>query len=141
MNMLACKLNVELTTKELFITQYGQITKHLESSYVTSRKMRNQTGTLLQTLPNMFSSPFWLALNPQLSYLVLNQNRTILTQTIKICLVRQLISGKYPTNENLWKWKLKDTPTCERCDMGKTDTIHHHILECPTHEHLRVTMF
>ena len=25
--------------------------------------------------------------------------------------------------------------------MGKTDTIHHHILECPTHEHLRVMMF
>ena len=56
-------------------------------------------------------------------------------------LVRRLISEKYPTNENLWKWKLKDTPTCESCDMGKTDTIHHHILECPTHEHLRVTMF
>jgi hypothetical protein len=44
------------------------------------QKTRNQTGTLLQTLPGMFSSPLWLLLlHPQLSYLVLNQNGTKLT--------------------------------------------------------------
>ena len=52
--------------------------------------------------------------------------------------VRKMISGRYPTQDNLYTWKKASSPQCSLC--GFSDSIEHHILSCPALEDLRITM-
>ena len=49
-----------------------------------------------------------------------------------------MISGRYPTQDNLYTWKKASSPQCSLC--GFSDSIEHHILSCPALEDLRMTM-
>jgi len=52
--------------------------------------------------------------------------------------VRKMISGRYPTQDNLYTWKKASSPQCSLC--GFSDSIEHHILSCPALEDLRLAL-
>ena len=55
-------------------------------------------------------------------------------------LVRKLISGKFPTYDNLFAWKKAPSPTCPRCSFNMADSIDHLILSCPSLGAQRATL-
>ena len=53
--------------------------------------------------------------------------------------VRRLVSGRYPTNDLLYKWNLVDTPICPWCGLDN-DSISHLVRDCWIFGNQRITM-
>jgi hypothetical protein len=50
--------------------------------------------------------------------------------------ITQIITGHFPLNGYLHRFKLVDNPRCPACGAA-TETIHHFLLTCPTYAHER----
>ncbi|KZP22682.1 hypothetical protein FIBSPDRAFT_711854, partial [Athelia psychrophila] len=52
-------------------------------------------------------------------------------------LVTQFRTHHAPLNQTLFRIGRAETPACPRCGGITVETIHHFILDCPHHEHVR----
>ena len=100
---------------------------------------KNQACKFIATSLAIFEKQAWSPIKDSSLFFSLDDLQAIVKRTkpqkqqddtTDCYLVRRLLSGKYPTQDNLFKWKLASNPTCSRCNSGVEDSLYHHIVNC-----------